>query len=221
MTALEWAKDTTLTEEAALKKAALHIGVQKESINKFVKLVHLSADGCVRGHCSLIDIPKANFNVWWLRDHFFSGIKTLEPFFNYLIENDKIEQVLAEKKEAVSIWKEIVQLASEIKMDNDENQNYLKVSANYGYIKYEIIEKAFTVMLLGYYGDKTGHYEKDRIKQAIAQYDILWNKWNELKNNNTSCATIYYPDAFSIDSKGVSGNSSEGLGATIDRYRRL
>jgi hypothetical protein len=220
-TALNWAKDTTLTEAAALEKTALQIGVKPESINKFIKLVHLSADGCVRGHCSLIDIPEARFNVWWLRDHFFSGLAPLKPFFNYAINNGKVEDVLAEKKESVSIWKEIVELASEIEMENSDNQEFLKVSAEYGRIKYEIIEKAFTVMLLGFQGDKTGSYDKERINEAIAQYDNLWEEWKELKKNNPSCATIYFPDAFSIDSKGVSGNHSNGLGATIDKYRNL
>jgi hypothetical protein len=221
MTALEWAKDTTLTEEAALRRTALHIGVSEGSINKFAKQVHLSADGCVRGHCSLIDIPKANFNVWWLRDHFFSGEKPLEPFFNYAINNGKVEEVLAEKKEAVSVWKEIERLASETAMNNNSNKDYLMVSANYGRIKYEIIEKAFTVMLLGYQGDKTGIYDKERIRRAITRYDLLWEEWKDLKRNNPSCATIYFPDAFRIDSKGVSGDPANGLGATIDRYRSL
>jgi len=221
ITALKWVKDTTLTEEAALRKAALQIGVQKESIDKFIKLVHLSSDGCVRGHCSLIDIPNANFNVWWMRDHFFSGLEPLKPFFNYAIENNKLEEVIAEKKEAVSIWKDMERLAEEINMNDAKNQEYLKVSTTYGRIKYEVIEKAFTIMLLGYLGDKNGDYDKERIREAIKSYDKLWSEWEELKNNNASCATIYFPDAFSINEKGVSGDSLNGLGATIDQYRNL
>jgi len=76
-------------------------------------------------------------------------------------------------------------------------------------------------MLLGYQGDKNGDYDKERIREAIKSYDKLWIEWEELKNNNASCATIYFPDAFSIDEKGVSGDSLNGLGATIDQYRNL
>ena len=221
MTALEWAKNTQLSEVEALAKAALKIGVQEQSIDDFIKLVHLSADGVVRGHCSLIDVPKAGFNVWWVRDHFMSGTKKLTPFFDYAIENDKVNEVIAEKQEAVSIWKEMEGLAGKINMDDAGNQEYLKVSTTYGRIKYEIVEKAFTVMLLGYQGDKSGDYEKEKIRKAIKSYDALWVEWKQLKENNISCATLYYPDAFNIDEKGVSGDQANGLGSSIDKYRGL
>ena len=220
-TAVEWAKNTSLSEGEALKNAALKIGILSKSIDDFVRLMHLSAKGVVRGHYSLIDVPQANFNVWWMRDHFMSGTKPLKPFFNYVVENNKIDEVLTEKLEAVAIWEEMEKLAAGIEMKSDEDQNYLRISTTYGRIKYEIVKEAFTIMLLGYEGDQNGVYEMKKITTAIVRYDQLWNDWEELKAKNKECATLYYPDAFSINSNGVSGNVEGGLGATVNKYREI
>jgi hypothetical protein len=219
--AVEWAKNTTLTEKEALTMAAEKIGVQEESIEDFIKIVHLSPKGVVRGHCSLIDIPKAGFNVWWMRDQYMSDMTKLNNFFDYVIENNKVEDVLNEKTEAVEIWKQIEELSKRIKMNDPENEEYLKVSAAYGRFKYEIIEKAFTAVLLGYYGDKTGTYDNKRIKEAIEQYDRLWDEWKQFRDTHSSCATLYEPNAFQLTAEGASGNKKRGLGARINIYRKI
>jgi hypothetical protein len=219
--AVEWAKNTTLTEKEALTMAAVKIGVQEESIDDFIKIVHLSPKGVVRGHCSLIDIPKAGFNVWWMRDQYMSDMTKLNNFFDYVIKNNKVEDVLNEKNESVEIWKQIEELSKKIKMNDPENEEYLKVSAAYGRFKYEIIEKAFTAVLLGYYGDKTGTYDKKRIKEAIEQYDRLWDEWKQFRDTHSSCATLYEPNAFQLTAEGASGNKKRGLGARINIYRKI
>jgi hypothetical protein len=187
----------------------------------FKELVNLSAKGLVRGHCSLIDIPKAHFNVWWMRDHFLEGNGKLKPFFNYVIKNNKVDEVIIEKKESVRIWKRMEELTKGIKMSDPEDEEYLRVSVSYGRFKYEIIEKAFTIMLLGYQGDQDGNYDKDRIRKAISEYDELWDEWKQFIKDHPSSATIYYPEAFKIDKNGVSGDKTRGLAATVDKYRSL
>lgn len=221
LSAVEWAKDTRLSATEALNRTALKLGVKEESLEDFNKLVSLSAKGLVRGHCSLIDVPKARFNVWWMRDHFMEGSGKLKPFFNYVINTNKLEDVFAEKTESVRIWKRMEELAKGIKMRDQADEDYLRVSVTYGRYKYEIIEKAFTIMLLGYKGDQDGNYEKERIRTAITQYDLLWDEWKQFIKDHPSSATIYYPEAFKIDKNGVSGDQSRGLAATIDKYRGL
>jgi hypothetical protein len=221
ITAETWAQNTQLTEREALEKAALNIGVQPQSVNDFIKLVHLSADGIVRGHCSLIDIPEAHFDVWWMRDHFMEGNRRLNPFFDYAIQSDKVDDVLAEKHQAVEIWKEMESLSEKIETDNAADKEYLKTSTTYGRIKFEIVEKAFIVMLLGHVGDVSGNYNRERIRRAVDDYDNLWQEWKQFKNDHPDCATIYLPEAFHIDENGVSGDVQNGLGATIDRYRGI
>ncbi len=220
-TALEWAKNTGMSEEECLKSAAEKIGVQPQSVDDFIKLVHLSPKGVVRGHGTLIDITKSKFDLWWIRDEFMSGMYNMNGFFDYAITNNKVEEVLNEKHQAVIIWRQIENLSKKIMMKNVDDKNYLEVSATYGRIKYEIIEKAFNIILLGYLGDKTGDYNKKRIKKNITEYDKLWQDWKKLKNNNPSCATLYVPYAFKIDNNGVSGDIAKGLKTRIDKYRTL
>jgi len=145
----------------------------------------------------------------------------LNPFFDYAIKNNKVEDVLNEKKESVDIWKQIEELSAKVKMNDPENEKYLQVSAAYGRIKYEIIEKAFTVVLLGYLGDKTGKYNKERMKKALKRYDDLWVEWKQLKEENPSCATLYEPYAFSINANGVTGDIEHGLITRINKYRKI
>jgi hypothetical protein len=150
-----------------------------------------------------------------------SDMAVLNHFFDYAIDNGLVGDVIREKKEAVEIWKQIEELSGKVEMKKTEDEEYLRISATYGRIKYEIIEKAFTAVMLGRIGDRTGTYDKARIKKAITDYDALWNKWKELKQNNPSCATIYYPYAFSISPKGVSGNIEHGLITRINKYRKI
>ena len=217
--AINWARDTTLTEADALRLTSQQVGVAKQDIDKFMKLVHLSADGAVRGHGTLIDLKKSRFNIWWMRDQYFSGIPALNGFFQYALKNGKVEDVLKEKEECTAIWKEIERLSQNIQMEIQDDEDYLRVSSTYGRIKYEIIEQGFNVMLLGMKGDQNGTYETQRIKRALNRYDELWEEWSTLKARNPSCATLYEPLAFGMNEKGVYGKLQGSLKESIDTYR--
>ncbi len=219
--ALTWAHDTTLSADRVVDTVARILGVNEESLDAFRNLVRLSSKGVVRGHASLIDIPRAHFNVWWIRDQYMSDMHMLNTFFDYLIRENKVEMAIREKQEAVGIWRKMEELAQKIRMDDPENEEYLRVSVTYGRIKYEIIANGFTAVLLGYRGDKTGHYEKKRIRQAIARYDELWKEWRKLRKEHPSCATLYEPNAFHIDQHGVTGDPEHGLEKRISKYRGM
>jgi hypothetical protein len=221
LSAVAWARDTLLTAGGAFRQAALARGVEENSVGMMHRLLQLSAKAVVRGHGSLIDIPEAHFNVWWIRDHFMSGMYVLNPFFDYLISHDKVEEAIREKEISVAMWKEMEEIAGRIRMKNPDDEEYLRVSVAYGRIKYEIIRNAFTAILLGYAGDKTGHYEKDRIRKAITRYDALWKEWKKLKQDHPSCATLYQPYAFAIDAGGVYADKEHGMQRRIDRYRAV
>ncbi len=219
--AVTWAHDTTLTADQVLDTVARSLGVAEKSRDVFRDLVRLSTRGVVRGHASLIDIPQARFNVWWIRDQYMSDMHMLNTFFDYLIRENKVEKALREKQESVEIWRRMERLAGEVRMKDPRDEEYLRVSVTYGRIKYEIIANAFTVVLLGYKGDKTGHYEKKRMREALARYDELWKAWRRLKAENPSCATLYEPNAFGMNEEGVFGDKRHGLQQRIERYRKI
>ena len=60
------------------------------------------------------------------------------------------------------------------------------------------------------------------MKEAIGRYDSLWEEWKQLKTWHPECATLYEPNAFKLtDMSGVTGDPRKGIGATVDKYRKL
>lgn len=217
-----WAQNPDKTEEQVFNDYAASLGLEGENIAKFRRIALLSAAGGLRGHSSLYATGKEDdLTPWWTRDHFMYGQEMIRPFLERMIKEDKVEAVLQEKKEAVEMWREIEQLSQEIKWENLTNKEYLKISATYGRIKYEIFENAWTVLLLGMGGEKTGDFDKERIQKAITRYDELWKEWKELKENNPQSATLYYPHAFAIGYEGVYADKENGMDASINKYRNL
>lgn len=216
-----WAQDTTLTEMGALEKALSMIGVEEESVSSFIDLLHKTDEAVLKGQCTAIDINKSGFNVWWTRDQYFSNEGILSGFMNYIIKNRKEEEMLAEKREAVTLWKEIERQAGTIRMKRPEDAAYLQTSATYGRIKHELIANIFTICLYGKKSE-TESLNKAVMREAIARYDQLWEEWKQLKATHPDCATLYEPNAFKLtDMTGVSGDSKNGIGATVEKYRKM
>ena len=73
---------------------------------------------------------------WWIRDHYFTALKLQK-----VVENNQQEEVIEEKAENIKTWYKMEQLASEIKLNNPDDQTFLQVSTTYGRIKYELAEQ--------------------------------------------------------------------------------
>ena len=126
------------------------------------------------------------------------------------IKKGLVDQALAEKKEAVRMWREIEGLAGQIAFPDRTLKDFVVVSAAYGRIKYAIIEQGWTVLFLGKIGDASGSYDKPRLAAAIQAYDRLWLEWRELKRTRQSCPTLYKDTAF---------QDKPGIGAAVEHYR--
>jgi hypothetical protein len=214
----KWAQNPGRSEEEIFNEFAESKGFSDVDIPKLREISILSTKAVLRGKHS----KYGGFNVTWTRDHFIHGAASLKGFFNYAIENDIVEKVLAEKKESVDMWKRMVELAQQIHTEDETINEFLRSSTEYGRIKYEIFEKGWIVMLLGHMGDITGEYDKERIRKAIARYDILWEEWRKLEKNSPSCATIYEPNGFAIRGHlDIYGNPETGMASTVDEYRKL
>jgi len=173
-------------------------------VKKFRELNLLSTKAVLRGQLTTLD---AKVNVWWARDHFLA-----EPDLSDFIRKGLVEKALMEKADSVAMWKHIEVLAQEIHFADTNTQEFVEVSCAYGRIKYEIIQQAWVVLFCGMLGDKTGHYDRERIRAAIARYDDLWQEWRGLASNHPCCATI---------DKDVGFDYKPGIGAAINRYRRI
>lgn len=214
----KWAQNTSRSEEDIFIEFAKYKGFSDEDIPKLREISLLSSKAVLRGKYTRY----GGYSVVWTRDQFINGSGSLKEYFNYVIKEGIVDEVLAEKKESVEMWKRMVQLAKQIKINDTDLNEFLRTSTKYGRIKYEIIEKSWIVMLHGYIGDKTGEYDKEKIREAIARYDKLWEEWKHLEKKSPSCASIYEPNGFAIRGHlDVYGNPDSGIGASIDEYRGI
>ena len=214
----KWAQNSSRSEEEIFTEFAKFKGFSDDDIPKLREISLLSPQAVLRGKYTRY----GGYSVVWTRDQFIHGSGGLKGYFNYVIKEGIVEKVLAEKKESVDMWKRMVELAKQIETKDEALNEFLVTSTEYGRIKYEIIEKGWIVMLLGYIGDETGEYDKERIREAIDCYDELWEEWKQLEKNSPSCATIYESNGFGIRGHlDIYGNPENGLGASIDKYRLI
>jgi len=183
--------------------AGQQLGLSGGDAARFRELNLLSAAAVWRGQCSLLQ----PVDLWWARDDFMAA-----PQLGTFATSNLAGGALAEKAEAVGMWKKMEALAREIRFADPATQDFVESSCAYGRIKYSIIEQGWTILLCGAMGDKAGQYDVGRLSAAIARYDELWQEWRELKAAHPSCATLYKDAAF---------GDKPGLGAAVDHWRKV
>ena len=211
----KWANNPDRSEEEIFYEYTRRLNMTRNDAIKFRRLCLLSTTGVLIGHNSRIH----TVNVWWTRDQFFGGLDGLEDSFREIIIEGQMKEVLKEKEDCVGIWKEIVKLSEDIESGNTEFISYLKVSSQYGLIKYSIIESAWTIMLKGLEGDLSGNYDREGIRMAIDEYDRLWEKFSQLKITYPDCATLYMPYTFVFEQPYY--HRDGGMKESVDRYRNI
>lgn len=217
----QWAGNPDLREEDIFNKYCVErLGLKQEEIQKFRNLNMLSAKGVIRGHSS-ISFP---VNIVWARDDFFGGINDLEQTFEWLYDNDKIDEALEEKQEGEDIWAEILKISHELDIQDPHLKDFIVASCKYGKIKFSIINQAWIIMLNGFEGDQTGIYDKAAINKALANYDNYWLEFEALENQYPNSPSIYRPYSFvfpEADGKLNKVLLQDGMKRSVDKYRSL
>jgi hypothetical protein len=183
--------------------ATQQLGLKGGDVVRFRALNLLSAAAVLRGQCSLL----RPVDLWWARDDFMAA-----PDLRAFATTNRVAGALAEKAEAVAMWKQIETLARQIHFADPATQDFVETSCAYGRIKYSIFEQGWTILLYGMLGDQSGQYDCGKIAAAMASYDELWQEWRELKAAHPSCATLY---------KEVALGNKPGMGAVVERYRKI
>lgn len=226
----QWTANTSQTEEEVFNRFMDENGINGASRAKFRELCLLSAKAVIRGHYSN-ELPFEGGSVTWMRDEFLGGIDPvaeskvyssegmLYRVFDRYYKEGLLQKAVAEKYEAVDMWQSIEALSRKIVMRNKADQTYLRVSSQYGLLLHRIIAEGWNIMALGFDGDKTGVFDKEKIKASIEKYDRYWKQYEKLKKQNPSCATLYKPYAFVYT--GPEYHLTKGMGASVDKYRAL
>ncbi len=201
-----WSKNPTKTEEELFNEFATMKGFTGTDIETLHKICLLSADGVFYSQYSQYNHVRIDLS----RDDYIGQLDPYINTFTTIIEQGaNVEDYLEEKKEGTQIWKQIDSLAQTLETADNETLQFIRTSCKYGSIKHEIMEKQWVICLLGIHGDKTGVYEKERIAQAIKEYDTLWAQWEELAKR-PECPTLYHKE-FRSRSKKLS----------VDKYRKI
>ena len=214
-----WGADTRQTEEQVFNSFMDENGIQGKSRKAFRELCLLSAKAILRGHDSAT-LPFQSGWTFWMRDEFLSGTDgRLATIFKTYYDKGLLQKSVDEKREAVDMWQKIVDLSSRVHLTNKADEDYINVSCKYGLILHQIIAEGWNIMALGYTGDQTGNYDKKNIAVSIKAYDAYWKAFNQLKEDNPSCATLYKPYMWTNNPPEYHGE--KGMGASVDKYRNL
>lgn len=196
-------ENPSLTEKEIFQRFAREeLKLSDDDGDKFHQLCLLSAKAVLRGQLTTHD---AQIDVWWARDHFFEA-----PDLADFDRRGLREKALAEKAEAVAIWRSMEKLAGEIRFADPKTSAFVKTSTTYGRIKYAIVEQAWRIMFFARDCEATGKIDHQELKTAVQQYDTLWSEWKELEKSNPDCASIYKDTGF---------EGRPGLGAKVDSLR--
>lgn len=177
-----WAKDTSKSDRYYVLKYAREILEMNEvDALKFYEILILSAKAVLFGRGSNTD--KFKWESWWTRD------QNIDPIlFNINVEKaiqtGDWEIILWEKEHSVSLWKEMIRIAESITTGN--LKDYIVVTCKYGYYLFSLFETMYTANIY----DRLSGYE-DKIKDAKARYLSLWEQWENLKEENDCCPTLY------------------------------
>lgn len=167
----------------------------------FRKLCLLSADAVYRGKRGTHN----EISPWWSRDQYMGR----PPLPNNPAD---LPEFLRQKDEAVAMWKQMMDFADSIHFPDPAVQEYVQTSCRYGHYVYQIYSDGFHLAALGKNGDKV------QIKTLIDDYDQTWAAYKNLKEDNSSCATLYVDKGFTQKpgSEGVAG-----MGAMVDELRKI
>lgn len=214
-------RDPSLSEEEIFRDYAQRsIGLAGDDIQRFRRLCLLSARAILKGrHCAAFDgalkesvLPTAA----WMRDDRLGGRDQLALVLEWLAANDRFAEALAEKAEAVELWNEIVGLAGEIQWRPGSVGEYVKVSAEYGRLLFDVVHQGWRVLVVGHRGDASRSDDRAELSDAIANYERCWREYRALEGNPL-CPSLYRGEYFSLPGSPV----SPGMDDSVEHYKSL
>jgi hypothetical protein len=199
----KWAQNPNRTEEEVFNEFATDVlKLDADDAKKFRRLALLSADAVYRGKRS----TKNDIQPSWTRDQYIGKPPLPKDAKSW-------HAFLQEKDDAVAMWKEIDQLAREIRFPDAATKEYAAVSARYGLDLYRIYCAGFHLAAL------PPDAEKAKLREWIAEYDDAWSDYKALKAGHPNCATLYVDKGFSYE-PSIGAVPVDGIGAFVDELRK-
>ena len=200
----QWAKDTSKSDRFyVLKFATEELKTSRKDSLIFYEICNLSARAVLMGKsCCDQSVP---WEMEWTRDQNINPIMFISNVEN-VIKANIADEMLWWRKQSVQLWKQIVDLSEQIITGN--SVDYIRTTCKYGYYLYSIYETMFRANIFA----KTG---KD-FSKAIKEYDELWTNFNQLKQTNPRCPTLFNKTG----RKYIVGYNCYGFDDVIDNLRK-
>ncbi len=180
----KWTMDPEKSETFYFNEYATEkLGLTGQNLKDFRKLMMLATDATFLGQQSVV-VPVSD---WWCRDHYLTAVNLTKQ-----VKAGKIDACIAEKVQAVEMWKEAEKLAAGITLKDPRDTEFMRVSTTYGRIKYQVIEQLWRIQLMLTEEKMTKKpLDKKAAKAAVAAYEKAFNEWRQLKRDNPCCPTLY------------------------------
>jgi hypothetical protein len=180
----KWTIDPSKSEEFYFNEYATEtLGLKDQQLKEFRKLVMLATDATFLGQQSRI-VPVSD---WWCRDHYLTAVDV-----SHQVKKGKAQECIAEKVQAVEMWKEAEKLAACITLKNPRDTDFMRVSTTYGRIKYQVIEQLWRIqMMLAEEQINKKPLDENAARAAVEAYEKSYEEWRQLKRDNPSCPTLY------------------------------
>lgn len=164
-------------EEIFIEYAQEKMGMDQENAYKFYALCKKIPEAVLRGryteaydlHLNEGIMPSMN----WLRDDRMSGDNKLNIVFEYLEENNLVREAIAEKEQAVELWKEIREDFKKIQLDDETLREFIENSIEYGLRFFDIVRLCFCIF--------ARYRKKESVKDLLKEYDDAWAYYRELE----------------------------------------
>lgn len=211
-----YSADTSKTEEEIFYCfASERLGLSGKDSENFRKLCLLANEAILK--CRYITAYDRTLNEIcmpccnWLRDDMLGGLCQLSKAFDVMFEQNTLLEALNEKKEGIELWQEIFELANNIDWNTCDKKDFIITSCDYAVKLFNIVYHGWEVMTFGYLSEK-GISRIDELRTAIKNFDIAFEKYQDLDNNPCS-ATLYKLDYYLYN--------QPGMRESVEKYRAL
>lgn len=189
-------------EDIFIEYASDKMGMDEENARKFHALCIKSAEAVLRGR--YIEAYDLHLNEelmpsrLWLRDDCMAGLSRLKVVFEYLEENNLVEEAIAEKEHAVELWKEIREEFKQIQLADGTLREFIENSIEYGVRFFTIAKICFCMFA------KCRKHEG--VQELLQEYDDAWVSYKELELRPQ--ASTSYRGEYPLSSDGLGLNDT-------------
>lgn len=206
-------------ESAFLAYARDTLGLSAADARRFRKAALLSAKAVLKGrYCEAWD-RRLNESLMptglWTRDDVIGGLTQLDYIFDDLRAENRTEEALEEKREAVRLWRRIAATLHRIAWPDPALREAVETSAEYGLTLFRLFEASWSLMALWRGRARGEDVPRPILQRAFNRWRRAWTAYRRVGQRPTA-ATLYRGEYRTMPNEPP----KPGLNDTIAEIRR-